>query len=200
MMMRGIWSSAGLAFAVALAGTAAVGCGNKGGEGGGASGGIQPQAMADALYAVISADRETYTREVVNRLQNENVIKASEHFKDDKALVLPAQMLRMGAETAAKKNASFSYALLSLWAINKQNLPKTEVEKAGLKAVADNPAQAFYKEEKLGDKTYFTAVYADKGVVDACVNCHNQHKDSPKTDFKLNDVMGAVVIRIPVSK
>jgi hypothetical protein len=31
------------------------------------------------------------------------------------------------------------------------------------------------------------------------VSCHNQHKDSPRKDFKLNDVMGGVVIRIPIS-
>lgn len=199
MKMRGMWPGACLALAVAIAGTAAVGCGNKGGEGG-AAGGIAPQAVADALYAVISGDRETYTREVVNRLQNDNVIKASEHYKDDKALVLPAQMLRMGAEAAQKRNSSFTYALLSMTAINKQNSPKTEAEKTGLKFVADNAGKNYYAEEKLGDKTYFTAVYADKAVVEACVNCHNSHKDSPKTDFKVGDTMGALVIRIPLNK
>ena len=47
--------------------------------------------MANALHAVMEADRTVYTRLIVNRLQNEEkVIKASEHFKDDKALPLPA--------------------------------------------------------------------------------------------------------------
>jgi hypothetical protein len=36
-------------------------------------------------------------------VKKEKVIKASEHFEDDKALVLPAQMFRFGAETVAKK-------------------------------------------------------------------------------------------------
>ena len=50
-------------------------------------GGITPQQMADALHAVMNADRAVYTRNVVNRLQNEEkVIKATEHWKDDKAL------------------------------------------------------------------------------------------------------------------
>src|SRR3954468_3511617 len=60
--------------------------------------------MADSLHAVMEADRTVYTRLVVNRLQNEDkVIKASEHFKDDKALPLPAQMFRFGAEIVAEK-------------------------------------------------------------------------------------------------
>jgi hypothetical protein len=155
--------------------------------------------MADGLHAVMSADRTVYTREVVNRLQNdEKVIKASEHWKDEKALPLPAQMFRMGAEMVAEKKAGFTYALLSMWPVNKQNKPKTEVEKQGLKFVADNPGKNHYAEEALGDKSYFTAVYADTAIAPACIKCHNEHKDSPRQDFKIGDIMGGVVIRIPL--
>jgi hypothetical protein len=155
--------------------------------------------MADALHAVMESDRTVYTRMVVNRLQNEEkVIKASEHFKDDKALPLPAQMFRFGAEMVAEKKAPFSYSLLSLWPVNKQNLPKTALEKKGLEAVAKDGNKPFYGEETLGKTKYFTAVYADKAIANACVTCHNDHKDSPKTDFKLGQTMGGVVIRIPM--
>ena len=55
----------------------------------------------------------------VNRLQDEEaVILASEHWRDDKALPLPAQMFRMGAELAAEKTDGFRYALLSKWPVN----------------------------------------------------------------------------------
>jgi hypothetical protein len=154
--------------------------------------------MSDALFAVLESDRAVYTKHVVNRLQNEEkVIKANEKWKENKALPLPAQMFRMGSETCKEKNAGFSYALLSLWAINKQNLPKTDAEKAGLEAVSKDPLKPHYSDEILGGKKYFTAVYPDKAVSPACVKCHNGHADSPKTDFKLEDVMGGVVIRIP---
>jgi hypothetical protein len=155
--------------------------------------------MADALHAVMESDRTVYTRMVVNRLQNEEkVIKASEHFKDDKALPLPAQMFRFGAEMVAEKKMPFSYSLQSLWPVNKQNLPKTALEKKGLEAVAKDGSKPFYGEEMLGKTKYFTAVYADKAVAPACVSCHNEHKDSPRTDFKIGQTMGGVVIRIPM--
>jgi hypothetical protein len=155
--------------------------------------------MADALHAVMESDRTVYTRMVVNRLQNEEkVIKASEHFKDDKALPLPAQMFRFGAEMVAEKKMPFSYSLQSLWPVNKQNLPKTAVEKKGLDAVAKDNTKPFYGEETLGKTKYFTAIYADKAVAQACITCHNEHKDSPKTDFKIGQTMGGVVIRIPM--
>lgn len=162
--------------------------------------GISPQHMADALHAVMESDRIVYTRQVVNRLQNdEKIIKASEHWKDEKALPLPAQMFRMGAEMVAEKKKGFTYALLSQWPINKQNAPKTEAEKTGLAHVVKNKGQNYYTEETLAGTKYFTAVYPDIAVAAACVKCHNGHDDSPRTDFVEGDVMGGVVIRIPLA-
>jgi hypothetical protein len=162
--------------------------------------GISPQKMADALHLVMKSDRTVYTRNVVNRLVKEDkVIKASEHWVDEKALPLPAQMFRMGAEMVAEdENAGFSYSLQSMWPINKQNAPKTEVEKTGLKYIAEHVGENYYAEEELGGQKYFTGVYADTAVAPACIDCHNGHKDSPRTDFKMGEVMGGVVIRIPV--
>ena len=167
-------------------------------EGGGGDG-IEPRVMADALHAVMESDRTVYTRNVVNRLTKEQeVITASEHWRDEPALPLPAQMFRMGAEMVAEKDVGFTYALLSMWPINKQNTPRTDVEIAGLEFVAANQGQNFYAEETLGGQRYFTAVYADTAVAPACVSCHNEHRDTPRTDFALGDVMGGVVLRIPL--
>jgi Protein of unknown function (DUF3365) len=157
------------------------------------------QQIADALHAIIESDRTVYTRLIVNRLQNEEkVIKATEHWKDEKTLVLPAQMLRYGSEGVAEKNPGFSYALLSLWPINKQNAAKTAVEKKGLEAVAKDGSKPFYAEETLGGKKFYTAVYADKAVARACITCHNDHKDTPRRDFKMGETMGGVVVRLPM--
>ncbi len=165
---------------------------------------VSVKAMADALHMVMDSDRTVYTKKIVNRLvKKEKVIKASEHFEDDQALALPAQMFRFGAEMVAERAASnpevdFSYSLQSLWPVNKQNAPKTEAEKTGLKFIAENKGKNYYTTEELGGKKYFTAIYPDIGVAPVCVSCHNAHPDTPKSDFKLGDVMGGVVIRIPV--
>ena len=59
--------------------------------------------MADALHAIIEADRTVYSGRVVNRLQDEEqVTLASEPGEDDRALPLLAQLFRMGAELAAE--------------------------------------------------------------------------------------------------
>jgi len=165
---------------------------------------ISPKSMADALHMVMDSDRAVYTRRIVNRLAaKEKVITASEHFEDEKALVLPAQMFRFGAEMVAERadanpEVNFSYSLQSLWPINAQNAPKTEAEKTGLQFVADNKGENYYTTEELGGTNYFTAVYADTAVSPVCASCHNDHIDTPRSDFKIGDVMGGVVIRIPI--
>lgn len=184
---------------LALAITAVLSLCPLAGRSGGPEGGVSPQLVADAVHAIIEADRTVYTQQVINRLtREEKVIGVSEHWKDDKALPLPSQMMRMSSELVAEKDLGLSYALLSLWPINNQNGAKTQAEKEGLQHVADHPDKNFYTEETLGGQKYLTAVYPDKAVAEACVSCHNNHKDSPKRDFKRDDVMGGVVVRIPL--
>jgi hypothetical protein len=159
---------------------------------------VSVQKMADAIFSVIEADRAVYTKNVVHRLQNEDeVITAEERWREESALPLPAQMLRMGAERVNEKKAGFNYALLSLWAINKQNKPRTDFEKKALESLNKN-GKNVYGNETFGDKKYFTAVYPDVAVSKACVTCHNDHIDSPKKNFKVGEMMGGLVIRIPL--
>ena len=163
--------------------------------------GIEPKIYTDSLFAVMKADRTNYTKLIVKRLgpNGANVIKPDEHWQDmDIGAPLPAQMFRAGAEGVAELTDEFTYSLQSLWPINAQNAPHTEAEKNGLKYIADHPGENFYGEEKLGDTTYFTAVYPDVAVAEPCVACHNAHKDSPRSDFKLGEVIGGVVIRVPL--
>lgn len=158
--------------------------------------GISPQTMADAIHTVLESDRTAYARFVVTRLVNQDkVIKASEHWKDEKALPLPAQMFRLSGEIAQEKNTGVTFTLLSQWPINKKNAPRTDAEKAGLKHISEHLGENYYAEEMLGNQRYFTAVYPDIAVAEACVTCHNEHVDSPRDNYKLGEVMGGVVIR-----
>ena len=75
---------------------------------------------------------------------------------------------------------------------------RTDVEKEGLQYVAENTGENFSAVEELRGTKYFTAVYADTAVAPVCVSWHNDHQDSPRRDFKVGDVMGGVIIRIPI--
>ena len=65
--------------------------------------------------------------------------------------------------------------------------------------LTDNPKRNYYTEEQLGDTKYYTAIYPDPAVASTSVEYHDDHKDTPESDFNIGDVMGCVVIRIPIS-
>ncbi|MDR4478701.1 MAG: DUF3365 domain-containing protein [Nitrospira sp.] len=156
------------------------------------------ETVANYIHAVIEADRDVYTRHVVERLQTKGVVVASENWEQKNTLPLPAQFLMESGRYIAKKGLGIQYRLISLWPINKRNGAANELEKSGLGTILTQPDRPHTGFMKVGETRYFQAVYADLASTQACLGCHNAHPDSPKRDFKLNDVMGAIVITIPV--
>jgi hypothetical protein len=160
---------------------------------------FKPQEMADALHAVIAADREIYSRHIVQRLAgDEKLVKVSENWEQDKGLPVPGQFMRLASESVQQKGAEFHYVLRSLWPLNPKNGPETPTERKGLQTVLEHPDTNYYGEESLGGRRYFTAVYADRATVPQCVECHNSHSGAAKREFKVGDVMGGIVVRVPL--
>jgi hypothetical protein len=154
---------------------------------------FKPQEMADALHAVIAADHDTYARLVL-----QNYPPGGAPGQDENLMALHARMLRQASESVQQQGAEFHYVLRSLWPINPKNAPETDTEKAGLQYVLDHPGTNYYGGESLGGRRYFTAVYAEVATVNACADCHNRNPSSPKKDFKTGDVMGGLVVRVPL--
>jgi len=163
--------------------------------------GIPPETVADYLHAVIEADRTFYTIHVVERLEKEGVATAAENWRVKRTLLpLPAQFVMESSDLASKTGLRVHYRLISLWPINPQNGPRSDAEKRGLEAVRQHPERSAAATITVGDQTVFQAIYADRAVTQACIGCHNAHPHSPKKDFKLHDVMGGLVIEIPLGK
>ena len=109
------------------------------------------------LFAVMEADRSVYTARVVNRLQNEEkVINADEHFMDKKALPLPAQMFRFGAERVGEKTKDL--LLLAAVALADQQAERSRArtaEKEGLevRSPRTRPSPSTRKRRSAGRST-----------------------------------------------
>lgn len=165
-----------------------------------AQAGIPAERVADLIHTVIQADRTFYTVHVVERLQERGVVVASENWREAKTLPLPAQFLQESARLAANTPARVAYRLISLWPINKQNGPKTEAEQKGLWETSQHPDRTYTEVVLNGRDLYLQAIYADRAVSQACIGCHNAHQDSPRRDFKMNDVMGGLMISIQLEQ
>ena len=163
--------------------------------------GIPPEVVADYVHSVIQADRTIYTAEVVERMQMRGIVFAAENWREAGKLPLPAQFLiEAGRLVAAEHGSGLRFKLISSWAINKKNRPTSDFERTGLTEILVNPDQPYTGMAIEGGARVFQALYPDKAVSQSCVGCHNGHADSPKKDFKRGDVMGGILLTIPLPR
>ncbi|MCP9449772.1 MAG: DUF3365 domain-containing protein [Nitrospira sp.] len=160
--------------------------------------GIPPDKVADYIHAILEANRTVYTTSIVNRLQEKGLLSATEHWEQDNTLPLPAQLLQHTGRIVAESGRGIRFRLIGLSPIYQRNAPATQFERQALETLRKRPDQPVTGIVTSGKKRYFQAIYADRAVSPACVSCHNTHPLSPKQDFKLNDVMGAIAITIPL--
>jgi hypothetical protein len=157
-----------------------------------------PEVVADYVHSILKSDRAVYAKHVVNRLEGKRVISASENWKQDNSLMLPAQFLMNTSRLIREKGLGLDFQLISLWPINMKNGPGNKFEQIGLETIDYHPIRPYTGRVKVGRKQFFQSIYADLAVAPACVECHNTHPKSPKRDFKLLDVMGGIVVTLPI--
>ena len=159
---------------------------------------VAPKVVADYVHSIIEADRTLYASLVVERMQHHGKALASEDWATKDLLPLPAQMLQFAGLDVERKGIGLKYRLASLWPVDKTNGPETEIERIGLQAVADDPSTVHTSTIRRAQGPHFKAIYADRAVSEACVTCHNEHPLSARKNYKLNDVMGGVIIQFPL--
>lgn len=159
---------------------------------------LPARVVADLLHAVIMAHRNFYTIHIVNPLLQEGIVDVSEDWRMKKALPLPVQLLQETSGMAELASLDIHYHLISQWPINKANAPVTEFERRGLEAVQTQPTKPYSSTFVSGSGRRFGTVYADLAVTRVCIDCHNTHTNSPRSDFKVGDVMGGLVISFPL--
>ncbi|HJU04612.1 MAG TPA: DUF3365 domain-containing protein [Nitrospiraceae bacterium] len=196
MNMRGFW----LGLAVGTISTCLLGqwVFSAAGKETDPSKGIPPETVADYIHSVVQADRTFYSTEIVDRMQTRGIVFASEHWRKDGDLPLPAQFLLESGRLVAKESNGVRFRLISSWPINKRNGPATEFERTALAKIIKNTDRPYAGVTTVGKARVFQALYPDKALSSKCADCHNVHPDSPKRDFKTGDVMGGILLTIPL--
>lgn len=154
------------------------------------------------LYTdVISEFRTLYSSEVVP-VAREAGLKISHDYIDKHAIPLPATLSillgnRIGASTSGAKVALYS----------PYPFPDRK-ESGGLSDnfrqeawafFVDNPNQAYYRFYFDNGQNLLRYAVADK-MRASCIQCHNNHQESPKTDWQEGDVRGVLDVAIPLDQ
>ncbi|HAJ75729.1 MAG: DUF3365 domain-containing protein [Gammaproteobacteria bacterium] len=140
------------------------------------------------------AVRGLWTEEIVGAGQEAGLIFNEDWLEaDEQAGPLPALFLRETARNLERDPVRLSLFLGSESPIN----PAIDFEGLQLdyfKRIRETGDPQFFQ---MTDTDLYTAMFADTALVEGCITCHNDHEDSPRNDWQLDDVMGATTWAYP---
>jgi hypothetical protein len=150
--------------------------------------------MLAALQGANEAARELWTRDIV-QAGGAVGLKFDERWREAgvEAGPLPALFLRETARSLERHPVRLSLFLGSDFPIAKSNAFEGEQLQRFRLLREQRAPQFFY----VADTALHTGMFVDLAVTEACVDCHNEHPQTPKRDWRLGDVMGAVTWSYP---
>ncbi len=152
----------------------------------------------------IAADRAVYTDEIVGKLQRDGVAAVpanlSQYPSIRGGIPLPASFVHLTSKVVNTKG-SHTADLLSLWNLDPNKGPRSPQEREALSDLVREPSgvRGWIADEGTAFVRY-VQVIADVASGQGCADCHNAHPASKKRDFRVNDVMGGLVISVPMKE
>jgi len=124
---------------------------------------------------------------------------AINHEGDKDSIPLPATMIHNLAKILEKQGTKLK--LYSAYPF--PNRKDHKLDAFGLQAwkeLSNNPTQSFNRTEETEAGTIVRVGIADLMVSPVCVACHNTYPQTPKNDWKLNDVRGVLEIQMNIEQ
>jgi len=151
-------------------------------------------------YAVI---RGYYTKRVIAKVKKHKKLKISfDHMVKDDTIPLPASfVLDLGESLKKNKKIGMDIRLYSEFPFpNRAGRKLDTFSKKAIDYLRNNPAGEWTEHGVINGSDYVRVAIPDLMTVPACVTCHNTHKLSPKTDWKIGDVRGVLEVSVPIDK
>jgi methyl-accepting chemotaxis protein len=158
-------------------------------------------AAAERTIGQFKTLRSYYTKYVVEVAKRAGSLQIGvDHRTKPGVIPLPATMIHdLSAELSAQENG-IQLALYSAYPFPNRSSRKLDpFQTEALEFVTNNPGQTFIRTVEMSGGTFVRVAQADVMAAQACVGCHNQHPESPKTDWRLNDVRGVLEVVTPIN-
>jgi serine phosphatase RsbU (regulator of sigma subunit) len=156
---------------------------------------VVSQALSNSVVSakILREAQAVYNSEAVSRIQETAGIKITDNYLQHQgAIPIPATYLLELTDRIYKQNLSASVRLYSDYPFPRRKQSggvKDAFEKEALQALRSRPQQPYWKLDR--DTLRYTEAIIMKPN---CVKCHNTSLDSPKKDWKVGDVRGALEI------
>ena len=159
--------------------------------------------QASNVNSIISSVRNYYANNVVDRvLVSPGMTKVVHNYKDfPGAIPIPATLSLELGKVIGEQQQNIHYRFVSDYPF-KNRVPHAldEFETVALGRLRQNSSQ---QQTQVSSSTFADNVRLIAPIImeQPCVNCHNSHPESPKTDWKVGDVRGIQEVSItqPIS-
>ena len=162
---------------------------------------IESAALDEAArYSQTLADfRTLYTSEVVARVGSHGIEVTHDYASKEGAIPLPATLSMMIGERIAERETGGYIRLFSDFPFpwRTDGGPKDDFELEALTRLRQNPSEPYYGFDQLAGRPVLRYATADV-MREGCVECHNTHPDSPKTNWKAGDLRGVLEVTVPL--
>ncbi|HXV61507.1 MAG TPA: response regulator [Vicinamibacteria bacterium] len=164
---------------------------------------IETMALENAaIYTQALAEfRTLYTSEVVERVRPLGVAITHDYATKEGAIPLPATLAIMLGQRIGEHGSGASAQLYSPypfpWRADSSGL-RDDFAKNAWSTLNRETKKPFFAFEERQGRPYLRYATADL-MRSACVDCHNTHPDTPKSDWKAGDTRGVLEIRHPLT-
>jgi tRNA A-37 threonylcarbamoyl transferase component Bud32 len=167
---------------------------------------MRSTALEGASQQAELLDRATdyYSANVVNRLKGHGVAAIHDYKTslDQPAIPNPATLtIELGQIVSAESATGMQVRLYSdhPFPSRKDGGSRDAFERDALDRLRDDPKEPVYSFEDYQGKPVLRYATA-RAMKQSCVDCHNNHPESPKKDWKVGDVRGALEIIRPLDR
>ena len=159
---------------------------------------------AQSYSEALATFRTVYTENVVNTAKAHG-LEVTHDFdqeeKKGKAIPLPATLTKILAQKIGEQGSGIKASLYSGFPFPYRGKKVGEFDdkfaEQAWNALTRDPKKPFQREEVIGGKSFLRYATADV-MRKACIDCHNTHPDSPKTDWREGDVRGVLEVSLPL--
>jgi tRNA A-37 threonylcarbamoyl transferase component Bud32 len=139
--------------------------------------------------------------QVIERMQAHGFTAAANYREKGAAAPVPATFLTEVGQDVSEGESGMVVRHYSDYPFRsrKDGGPKDDPEREALAHLRENPTEPYYRFEEFQGRSvlrYFTA----RIMRPTCVECHNRHPDSLKTDWKPGEVRGVLEIVHPLDR
>lgn len=157
----------------------------------------QNQLSAAIVSDLLNKARQNYSHDALKKFQQlkPDVLSGHDYHQRDNMVPNPATFAIELADTITADKENIRIWMYSNYPFpwrEKTAVPKNEIEKQALDFLTKNPQQIFIHSK--GQEFFYASPISMSD--DTCIDCHNNHPASLKTDWKKGDIRAILAVNI----